>query len=90
VWQGGESGEPERLASAYRSAVSLAREHGARSLAFPAISTGIYGYPLVPATTIAVASVREAAGAPLERIVFACFGPEVLAAYRAAGVEVAA
>ncbi len=87
VWRGGGSGEPERLASAYRRAVSLAREHAARSIAFPAISTGIYGYPLGPATAIAVESVREAAGPPLERVVFACFGPEVLAAYRAAGVE---
>jgi O-acetyl-ADP-ribose deacetylase (regulator of RNase III) len=86
VWRGGESGEPGQLASAYRRSVSLAREHDVRSLAFPAISTGIYGYPLGPATAVAVASVREAAAAPLERVVFACFGPEVLAAYRAAGV----
>lgn len=87
VWRGGGSGEPERLASAYRRAVSLALDHGARSIAFPAIGTGIYGYPLGPATAIAVESVREAAAPPLERVVFACFGPEVLAAYRAAGVE---
>jgi O-acetyl-ADP-ribose deacetylase (regulator of RNase III) len=87
VWRGGSAGESERLASAYRRAVALAREHGARSIAFPAISTGIYGYPLGPATAVAVAAVREAVGPPLERVVFACFGPEVLAAYRAAGVE---
>lgn len=87
VWRGGGAGEPEHLASAYRSAVALARAHGARSLAFPAISTGIYGYPLGLATGVAVATVREAAGPPLERVVFACFGPQVLAAYRAAGVE---
>ncbi|HEX8724637.1 MAG TPA: O-acetyl-ADP-ribose deacetylase [Gemmatimonadaceae bacterium] len=86
VWQGGSSGEPERLASAYRNAIRLAEEHGLASIAFPAISTGIYGYPLQPATEIAVAAVREAVPehSTLRRVVFACFSREALDAYRRA------
>jgi len=59
VWHGGRSGEPDLLASCYRSALALAREHGVRSIAFPAISCGIYGYPLDDAATIAVREVRS-------------------------------
>lgn len=86
VWQGGSSGEPELLASAYRNAIRLAEEHGLASIAFPAISTGIYGYPLQPATEIAVAAVREAVPeySTLRRVVFACFSREALDAYRRA------
>lgn len=83
VWGGGTFGEPELLASAYRAALHCAATHDLASVAFPAISTGIFGYPLEPATRIAVATVREAR---LERVLFACFSPEVLAAYRAEGV----
>lgn len=89
VWHGGVEGEAELLASAYTASLELARANGLSSIAFPAISTGIYGYPLREATRVAVAAVRaeaERAGA-LERVVFACFADEVLAAYRAAGVE---
>jgi O-acetyl-ADP-ribose deacetylase len=88
VWRGGGEGEPELLASAYRSAMRLASEHGLRSIAFPAISTGIYGYPLDQATPAAVRALRESAepGSPVERVVFACFSPEVERAYRNAGV----
>lgn len=88
VWRGGEAGETELLASAYRSALRLAAERSLRSLAFPAISTGIYGFPLQPATDIAVATVRAIveADSSLERVIFACFSPEVLQAYRKAGV----
>ena len=90
VWKGGGAGEPERLASAYRSAMQLATDHGLESLAFPAISTGIYGYPLELATPVAVSAVRAGAGAgsSVERVIFACFSPEVERAYRRAGVEV--
>ena len=88
VWRGGGVGEPELLASAYRSAMALAGRHGVRSIAFPAVSTGIYGYPLDAATAIAVATVRAAldAGSTVDHLVFACFSPEVERAYRAAGV----
>ena len=89
VWQGGTSGERELLASAYRSAIRLARGPGVRSIAFPAISTGIYGFPLELATPIAVRSVTEAARevGGIERVIFACFSPEVERVYRTAGVE---
>lgn len=88
VWHGGRAREPELLASAYRSAMALAARYGLRSIAFPAISTGIYGYPLEPATEIAVNTVRAVLkeGSSVERVVFACFSPEVLSAYRQVGV----
>ena len=86
VWRGGSSGEAELLAAAYRASLDLARAEGLRSIAFPAISTGIYGYPLEAATAIAVATVRAAVGPPLEEVTFACFGPEALAAYEHEGV----
>jgi O-acetyl-ADP-ribose deacetylase (regulator of RNase III) len=90
VWHGGNAGEPELLAGAYQSALKLADEHGCRSIAFPAISTGIFGYPLQAATDIAVKTVREhlAHETGLQQVLFACFSEEVLAAYRAAGVQV--
>ena len=88
VWRGGGEGEPELLASAYRSALRLAAEHGVRSIAFPAISTGIFGYPLEEAAGVAVSAVR-ASGEPgftVQQVVFACFSAEVEQAYRRAGV----
>src|SRR5688572_12030093 len=76
VWRGGRSGEPELLASAYRSSMALALEHGLRRVAFPAISTGVYGYPDGPAAQIAISvaveTAREHPGAFTE-IVFCCF-----------------
>jgi O-acetyl-ADP-ribose deacetylase (regulator of RNase III) len=88
VWRGGRSGEAQLLASAYETALRLAAERRLESLAFPAISTGIYGYPLRPATEVAVTTVRAALleGLGVERVIFACFSPEVLEAYRSAGV----
>lgn len=88
VWRGGTAGEPELLAGAYRSALRLANAHGLRSIAFPAISTGIYGYPVDLATDLAVATVRTelTTQSTIQEVVFACFGPDVLAAYRRAGV----
>src|SRR5687768_3434981 len=88
IWRDGRSGEPELLASAYRNAMRLARENGLRSIAFPAISTGIYGYPLQDATRIAVSTVHEELAIPgsMRDVTFACFSPEALAAYRAEGV----
>jgi O-acetyl-ADP-ribose deacetylase (regulator of RNase III) len=89
VWHGGTRGEPELLAGAYRASLELAREHGCRSIAFPAISTGIYGYPLEQATRIAVDTARAFAEAPgcVELVHFACFSPDALDAYRRAGVS---
>jgi O-acetyl-ADP-ribose deacetylase (regulator of RNase III) len=84
VWQGGGQGEPDKLAGAYRASMRIAADRGCRSIAFPAISTGIYGYPLEAATRIAVATIREELerpGAP-ERVIFACFGADVVASYR--------
>lgn len=79
VWRGGGHGEPELLASCYRETLRLAEENGIRTIAFPAISCGVYGYPVEAATEIAV---RETAAAPLDKIIFACFGDEVFEAYR--------
>ncbi|HWP73601.1 MAG TPA: macro domain-containing protein, partial [Methylomirabilota bacterium] len=84
LWQGGAAGEPELLASAYRSSILLAQEHDLRSVAFPAISTGIFGYPLGPATRVAVETVRAATAKPgsIRQVIFACFGSDVFMAYR--------
>jgi O-acetyl-ADP-ribose deacetylase len=81
VWEGGARGEPEALASAYRRSIEVADGLGARSISFPAISTGIFGYPLEPATRIAVATCREAATQHLELVRFVCFDAGTLAAY---------
>jgi len=88
VWHGGGENEAELLASAYRSAMRLADQHALSSIAFPAISTGIYGYPLGQATKIAVSAVQGAVaqGSGVQRVVFACFSPEVERVYREAGV----
>ena len=87
-WSGGNQGEPRLLASAYRSAFQLARENRVRRIALPAISTGIYGYPLHPATAIAVAVARDSAAVGgVDEVLFACFGEEARAAYAAEGVS---
>jgi len=82
VWRGGRAGEPELLASCYRTSLALADKHGLASIAFPAISTGVYGYPLEAATEIAVHAARAYAGG-LEKIVFCCFGRQALDIYAA-------
>lgn len=78
VWAGGERGEGELLAGCYRNALRLAAQHGLSSIAFPAISTGIYGFPADRAALIAVRTVRETvADLPaIERVVFCCFGAQ--------------
>jgi len=83
VWNGGNSGEPALLASCYRESLRLARANGVRTIAFPAISCGVYGYPLDEAVKIAVreCSTFAATGELPGQILFACFGDAALAAY---------
>jgi O-acetyl-ADP-ribose deacetylase (regulator of RNase III) len=76
VWRGGGEGEEQVLASCYRASLALAAEHGVQSIAFPAISTGIYGFPPERAAPIAVATVREALGlGEFTQVIFCCFSP---------------
>jgi O-acetyl-ADP-ribose deacetylase (regulator of RNase III) len=86
VWRGGSRNEPQLLASCYCNSLRLALGNGVRSIAFPAISCGAYGYPLEQATEIAVRETRrfldEHAG--IDRVIFACFGDDVASAYRSA------
>ena len=75
VWSGGRRGEPALLRSCYERSLALAEEHELRSIAFPAISTGVYGYPIEAATRIAVETVRDSLERPssLELVRFVCF-----------------
>jgi O-acetyl-ADP-ribose deacetylase (regulator of RNase III) len=84
VWHGGRQREPELLASCYRTSLALAVQRGIKTIAFPAISCGVYGYPLAAAVTIAVHECANAlmAEPTLEKIVFACFDPQMLGLYR--------
>jgi O-acetyl-ADP-ribose deacetylase (regulator of RNase III) len=84
VWRGGADGEDGLLASCYRSALSLARERGLGSLAFPAISTGIYGFPPERAARVAVDAVLSGLGegADAPEVRFVCFDPATAALYR--------
>jgi len=75
VWRGGGEGEDGLLDSCYRRSLQLARDHGLKTIAFPAISTGIYGYPRQRAARIAVATVRDAS-AGLDEVIFCCFSEE--------------
>ena len=84
VWQGGDAGEDALLASCYRESLARGAEIGARSVAFPAISTGVYGFPAGRAARIAVATIREAARAPVERVLLVAFGDAARAALQAA------
>jgi O-acetyl-ADP-ribose deacetylase (regulator of RNase III) len=83
VWNGGRRGEAELLASCYRACFALAREHSLQTLAFPAISCGIYGYPIEEAVEIAVreTQIELTRSLDVEKVIFACFGDEVYEAY---------
>jgi O-acetyl-ADP-ribose deacetylase (regulator of RNase III) len=86
VWRGGGANEDEVLAQCYRASLALAVAHGITSIAFPAISTGVYGFPRPRAAGIAVATTRTLLdSAPqIARVIFACFDAETLALYRQA------
>jgi O-acetyl-ADP-ribose deacetylase (regulator of RNase III) len=91
IWRDGAHGEPQLLASAYRNSLELASAHGARSVAFPAISCGVYGYPLDDAAEIAVREVREflSRDTLVDHVVHTCFGGRVLAAFSSASARLA-
>jgi O-acetyl-ADP-ribose deacetylase len=78
VWHGGQQGEPERLAACYRNSLELAVAHGVRTIAFPGISTGVYGYPLEAATRLAMTTVRDclARMPSIEEVRFVTFGEQ--------------
>jgi O-acetyl-ADP-ribose deacetylase (regulator of RNase III) len=85
TWHGGARGEPALLAACYRNSLRLASEHGLTSIAFPAISCGVYGYPIPEATRIAVREIHEAlrsGASTVESVQFVCFGDEVWNAYQ--------
>lgn len=86
VWNGGASGEPELLASCYRRSFAIAREHGLRTIAFPAISTGIFRFPLDLATEIVRRETEHMMDDPgsLREVRFVCFSDEAVEAYRRA------
>jgi O-acetyl-ADP-ribose deacetylase (regulator of RNase III) len=85
-YRDGRHGEADLLAGCYRNSLKLAVEHDVRTIAFPAISCGIYGYPIPEAARIAVDTVSAftAKDGTIERVIFACFGSDVLAAFQAA------
>jgi O-acetyl-ADP-ribose deacetylase (regulator of RNase III) len=83
VWRGGARGEDDLLASCYRRSLALAREHGVRSIAFPAISTGAYGFPPDRAAAIAV-NAADIEGKDFERVVLCCFSESSAAHHRRA------
>ena len=83
VWRGGVDGEPELLASCYRRSIEIAAANDLRTLAFPSISTGIYGYPVELAAEVAVGTVRSAVGqfAAIREVIFCCYSAADLAVY---------
>ena len=91
VWQGGAHDEPRLLASCYRRSLEVAAGHGVRSIAFPCVSTGVYGYPFEAAAGIALASVRATLSslASIHEVIFCCHSERDLAVYRRLLDEVA-
>jgi len=84
IWKGGKHGEPETLADCYRNSLQLAVENGIKTIAFPAISCGAYGYPVEEAAQIAAKTTREflAKADRLEKVIFVLWGEEIYDAYR--------
>ena len=83
-YRDGNHGEPDQLANCYRNSLQLAVAHGVKTIAFPAISCGIYGYPIPDAAKIAIRTVNDflATDATIEHVTFACFGADVLVAFQ--------
>ena len=81
-WSGGNSGEAEKLADCYKNSLKLAEENGVRSIAFPNISTGIYGYPKEKAAKIALKTVKRSRTKTIEEIIFVCFDDENFDLYK--------
>ena len=86
IWRGGEAGEPALLMRCYRESLALAVAHDLKTIAFPAISCGVYGYPIPAAAGIAIATTAAflAGNSSIQQVVFACFGPVMTAAFSAA------
>jgi O-acetyl-ADP-ribose deacetylase (regulator of RNase III) len=82
VWRGGDDGEPELLASCYRRSLEVAASLGCRTVAFPAISTGAYGYPVELAASVAIAAVRAAQNPPVELVRFVLHSDRDLRVFR--------
>jgi O-acetyl-ADP-ribose deacetylase len=91
VWHGGGRSEEELLASCYRRCLAIAEERGLRSIAFPSISTGAYGFPMERAARIALAEIRRHLAGPgkIEKVILVCFGADALAIHRRALAEAA-
>lgn len=89
VWRGGDHGEAELLASCYRQSLRLAADNGIRTIGFPAISCGIYGYPIEQAARIAIGEVRRflASDPRVVKVFLVCYGQDLCDAYREAAAE---
>jgi O-acetyl-ADP-ribose deacetylase (regulator of RNase III) len=83
VWRDGKKGEPDLLAACYRNSLAIANQQGFKAIAFPSISTGVYGYPFELAARVAVDTASEViqTSLKLEEIIFCCFSPSDLAVY---------
>jgi O-acetyl-ADP-ribose deacetylase (regulator of RNase III) len=86
VWQGGDKGEPELLANAYQNSLTVAVEHGLKTVAFPSISTGVFGYPMDRAAAVAISTIRQfcEGNVPLDEVRIVLFGDAVLKVYETA------
>ena len=87
IWQGGDQGEADALASCYRQSIGLAREYGLTSIAFPAISCGVYGYPPEQAARVALSAVHDMSDEPPINITLCCFDTRMATVWRAAQAE---